>query len=299
MKLGELTASRRRIGPLRALDESGNPILGEDFSGPGELEISLAGAAMIAPSGTITEIGSGYYYYEATETEAQSAPWIAVKITGVCVEFTFEEDVSIKLNGIIVNETDATLRYIGPLRFLDADTGDPLGALDVAAATKEITINGAAWSAPDGTFVFLDDGYLYYAADATEVTEVGWIAVKLSGTCVEFTFRQDIISPSGGVGASGAVVSITNGTLGRWSEVTARIRITDGVPYVRYVSNSLKFWLYDPVDGFVSNFNQRSSVVLDDTEDEDMYVFTILPNGGWWTDQFRLKFVAGIELEQE
>lgn len=298
MKLGEITASRRRVGPLRALNESGNPVLGEDFSGPGELEISVAGADFGAASGTIVEIGDGYYYYEATQTEASTGPWIAIKISGVCVEFTFEEDVTTKLSGILLDETDATLRYIGPLRFVDADSGDPLTETDVDSATVEISINGDTWTAPTGSLEFLDDGYLYYAADASEVTEVGWISIKISGVCTEFTFREDVVSPSGGGGGgAGEVISITNGTLSRWTTVVARVRITDGIPYIRYVSNSLKFWIYDPAEGFVANFNQRSSVVLDDAEDEDIYTFTILPNGGWWTPEFRLKFIAGVELE--
>jgi len=299
MKLGELTASRRRVGPLHALNVDGTPVTGEDFSGPGELEISIAGSTFgdIDPEGTIVEIGSGYYYYESSLSEA-TGPWLAVKISGVCVEFTFEEDVNTNLSGILLNQTSATLRFVGPLRYVNGTTGDPLEEADLSGTTVKISINGAAWSTPEGELVFLDDGYLYFAADATEVTEVGWIAVKITGNCTEFTFREDIISPSGGGGGgAGEIISITNGGLSRWDPVIARIRITDGIPYIRYVSNSLKFWIYDPAEGFVRNFFERSSVEIDDEEDEDIYTFTILPNGGWWSTEFRLKFIAGVELE--
>lgn len=194
MLLGETDPDARHVGPLHAVDGDGNPVLGEDFSGAGELEIKVADGAFAAALGTIVETGSGYYYYLATAADALVGPWIEIKIAGVCQEFTLREDVAAQLGGIIAGETDPDLLVIGSLRFIDAD-GNPLGAADIAAATKEVSINGAALGAPAGTFSCVEDGYLDYIADPTEVTARGWVAVRISGTCQEIMFREDVVDP--------------------------------------------------------------------------------------------------------
>lgn len=194
MKLGETTASRRRIGPLRALDSSGDPVTGEDFSGPGELEISVAGAAYVAALGSIVEIGDGCYYYQATVDDAAVGPWVAIKIDGVCEEFTLREDVSEQLSGIIVGETDTADLHTGPMWFID-DEGNHLEEADVDDATVEVSINGAPWAAAAGELEFVDSGYVDYIADPTEVAEVGWLAIRITGPCEEVVFREDVVDP--------------------------------------------------------------------------------------------------------
>lgn len=194
MRYGETTSAALRIGPLLALDVNGDPVLGEDFGGAGEFESMENGADFGTPDGTIEEIGGGYYYYQATAPEAL-LPWLAIKITGVCQEFTFRENIERVPSGIKVGETDATKRRIGPLLALDA-SGDPVtGETFAGAGEAEITLNGSAWDDVAGSFVEDADGYYYYIADtATELTARGWGAIKIGGTaCEEFTLRFDII----------------------------------------------------------------------------------------------------------
>lgn len=80
----------------------------------------------------------------------------------------------------------------------------------------------------------------------------------------------------------------------RWTPAVVVLKIFgDALPFVRYWSNSLKLWIYDPSEGFLKLFAERSTIKTEG----DTVTFSILPNGGWWTNQFRLKFIAGVELE--
>lgn len=193
MLLGESYAARRRIGPLYAADETGAPVLGEDFSGTNELLLTVGGDAFVVPAGSIGEIGDGYYYYEATLSDASVGPWIAIKIGGVCQEFELREDVASQIGGILAGTTDSELLQIGPLPFFDS-TGAELGSGDVGSVTTEISINGSAWDAATGALTLTDDGYLYYVANPLDVVEPGWIAVKITGPCQEIVFREDVVS---------------------------------------------------------------------------------------------------------
>ena len=192
MRTNEPLAYARRIGPLLALDAFGEPVLGEDFAGAGELEIAADGAEFGAGAGTVGEIGKGYYYYGATFAEAGATRWLAAKISGPCEEFTFREDVEAAPSGIAIGEPDATKRRIGPLLAVDED-GNELDAAALATVTVEVTINGSALAPAAGSLTMLDDGYPYYVADLSELTERGWIAVLISGTCEDFMMREDVV----------------------------------------------------------------------------------------------------------
>lgn len=195
MRRAETTATARRIGPLLALDASGNPVLEEDFSGDGELEVSLDGGAFGPTTGTIIEIGQGYYCLEAPEEDAATAKlWIAAKLAGVCEEFVFREDMERSPNGIIAGEADPAERRIGPLLALDEE-GEKLDEPALAGVTVEISVNGSPWAAGEGSLAIHDDGYPYYEPTQPEVAARGWICVKISGDCEEFTLREDLVDP--------------------------------------------------------------------------------------------------------
>lgn len=103
-------------------------------------------------------------------------------------------------------------------------------------------------------------------------------------------YYSQVVEPSP---FDGEILSITGSPVTRWTSVVAVVRVSGGSPFVRYVSNSLKLWIYDPVDGFTANFRDRSTVAVDG----DVVTMSIIPNGGWWTNQFRLKFISGTELD--
>lgn len=284
MRLGELEESARRIGPLLAVDSGGNAVTGEDFAGAGELEVGIDGVMFVATMGTIGEIGDGYYYFAPTDPEVEDAlRWIAVKLAVVCEEFTLAEAVEVSPQGIAVGETDEDKRRIGPLRAVDS-AGDPLESGDVGGVDVEVTINGAAWDAAAGDLEFSEDGYLYYVADVGELTERGWIAVKISGACEEFVFRQDVVSPP--------AITITSpdpddpvGSGGFPDDVAAAamtpiiVRVARGdytAVVVRYPGETVERVAYRR-GAFRRGFTALSSQEVDGND----LVLSILPDGGW------------------
>jgi hypothetical protein len=231
-------------------------VSGEDFSGAGELEISIAGGAFGATAGTIVEIGtSGYYYYVATAGEASVGPWIAIKLDIVCQEFTFREDLHAVAAGITPGETDPTLLRIGPLRFVDQD-GNELTEPDIGSVINLTSINGAAWTAAAGTLEFIENGYLYYVADPTEVASPGgWLAVAIGFICVETVLREDVVegSTKDEVAPTIEIVSPTPGVAPgepggfpasrRAAQRTPIVlRVTDVDPGVGYLEVAVRFY---------------------------------------------------------
>jgi hypothetical protein len=108
IKVGESDATKKRIGPLLAVDEDGNAVTGETFEDAGELEVSINGATWDAAAGTITEASDGYYYYTPdTATELVARGWLAVKLAGACEEFTLREDV-------IDDEVSPVVTWVSP-----------------------------------------------------------------------------------------------------------------------------------------------------------------------------------------
>lgn len=197
MKLDESDASARRIGPLRCIDSDGNPVT-TGFGTAGAVEVSVNDGAFAAAGGTITVIGGGYVYYNATAGDASVRGFISVKLEGICQEFTFREEVEEEPDGIPVDTTDADLRHVGPMRIVDNE-GVEIATL--VGITCEISINGSAWAAPAGTLTLMENGYADYAATLAEVGDRGWIAVKLTGTCQESVFRATIVAEGTGGGS--------------------------------------------------------------------------------------------------
>lgn len=96
---------------------------------------------------------------------------------------------------------------------------------------------------------------------------------------------------------SGLVNSITAVSPERWTPIVAQITITSGNLLVMFSSGKNRFLIYDQsadvADQWSEFFSARSSVI---NNGGGSYTVTILPNGGWWTADFRLKFFASLEL---
>lgn len=88
---------------------------------------------------------------------------------------------------------------------------------------------------------------------------------------------------------------ITASPLSRFEPIVARVQIT-GIAslYISYESGGLRFQIYDPDPAklFLGAWAERSSIVVDGS----VLVVTLLPNGGWWSKDFEIVFVAGVEL---
>lgn len=81
IKLSESTAARRRIVFFAMDDDSADgfaPKTGLSFSTT-EVQLSKNGAAEVDSAGTVTEIGGGSYYYEATAAELDTVGSFVVR----------------------------------------------------------------------------------------------------------------------------------------------------------------------------------------------------------------------------
>jgi phage gp46-like protein len=142
---GTTDATWLHVGPLRALDSAtGAPVLGEDFSGAGELEVSLTGAPWIAATGTIVEMSGGYYDYVPGPGEYAAPGWLAVKAAGVCQEFIFRVDIVRGANsptaGVLSGSSDSAAldRISGDLALV---WSNELGSADLSL---ELDVGGLA-----------------------------------------------------------------------------------------------------------------------------------------------------------
>lgn len=104
-------------------------------------------------------------------------------------------------------------------------------------------------------------------------------------------------------GPSG-IVSITQTPVGRMTPVVARVTLGEGsLPWIimsgGQYDERLIFYPTRPIQTnqsgdqrWTPSFRDKSSVVADG----DDLIISILPNGGWWRESFRLIFVAGTEM---
>lgn len=217
MKRAEATAAARRVGPLLAVDASGDPVLGEDFVGGGELLVRVDDGDFEAGNGSaVLELGYGWYAYQATQAEATSYA-IAITIDDVCEKFTLLENVEATPQGIVVATTNANARRMRGLRAFDASENIVL-ADDIVA---EVSINGAPWSAAAGTVVG-DSGYPYYDPTDAEVATRGWVALRLSTAGGEelCVVRYDIVAAPSSSGSSGGGVTGSSG--GQLAKIIAK-----------------------------------------------------------------------------
>lgn len=103
---------------------------------------------------------------------------------------------------MFINEQNATLRRI-PIWVFDLD-GVPVAGLAFTNAASahqiRISINGAPPSDAAGAVTESGEGLYYYTADATEITALGFIAVRLArkaGVSSDGTTTEPIVLPDG------------------------------------------------------------------------------------------------------
>jgi len=79
LQQSEATAARRRI-PIYLVDATDGKTPETGLSSGFTIEVSKNGAAQASGSGSITEIGDGHYYYEATSGELDTLGFISISI---------------------------------------------------------------------------------------------------------------------------------------------------------------------------------------------------------------------------
>jgi phage gp46-like protein len=175
------------IGPLRCVDVGGNPVLDPT------VEISINGGAFVAATGAIVDIGDGFVYYDPDPEDCDELGFAVIRLSGTAVESTHREEIEEAPQGIPVGTDVAAWLHIGPLHAVDSGGTAVTGETFAGAGEIEISLSGAAWTAALGSIVELDGGLYDYIPDPSEVGDVGWAAVKISGVCETFVLRADVV----------------------------------------------------------------------------------------------------------
>ncbi|HUS27618.1 MAG TPA: hypothetical protein VMZ53_03895 [Kofleriaceae bacterium] len=302
MKLNEAVAIARRIGPIRCVDSDGIPVT-SGFGTAGAVEISVNDGAFIAALGSITVIGGGYVYYNATPADASVRGFVSVKLEGICQESTFREEVERSPQGIPAGTADAALCRVGPLRIVDAD-GVELASL--AGITCEISINGSAWAAPSGLLVLTEAGYADYVAALSETASVGWLAVKLTGACQEFAMRATVVDATTG---GGSLSAPTLTVLTTFSASFAAARLTpwqatlDDFPVgaqaiilVHFVERNEMYVARDAEGVWRWPFDLEPDNAVD--LNVDPVTVQLIPRGGWHPCDIEVQIAAAVMAEE-
>ncbi len=295
MKLGETDASRRRIGPLKAVDAADVPV--EDFSASGAALFSANNAAWEDAAGAVVVIAnpddspSGLVYYQADEAEAAQQGPASLRLADVCVEAVFTEWIEPLPQGIPAGTDDDTLLHVGPLAAKDAE-GNPITG--GAGLEVHITINGAQLQVPANAITEILDGvtergFYDLLLDPSEVTEVGWVLVRLGGACQEFTLRVDVVDPANMVSGSAAP---TAPVPHEGAQVIERVASGDlALSWVTELGVA-DVSLVDYDSDLATDKGLMTAVLLSLFTDRRAEVDDVPPSGdptdrrGWWADEF-------------
>lgn len=115
------------------------------------------------------------------------------------------------------------------------------------------------------------------------------------------------ISGGASVG-SGQIVTLTpapgqistDPDVARWTPIVALVELRDNDSFFAYyITDKISTTVYDPDTAFSIFYADKSSVVVatpnPDTGAARLLV-TILPNGGWQNDEFKIILSSGIEM---
>lgn len=300
MQIEEPLAELRRVYFV-VRDDNGDLVADAATGAPaGTIKTSSNGTALTNAAGTFAAVGGGLHYYEATEAEAaipgflwvmftktgcqRADPWTTV---GTIFGFEEEDTTLLRLPILIFDENgDPTTESVEINNMVEYDT-----------TLIHKSTNGGAFSLANGSIVEVGSGLHYYQGVVADAATLGFIAIKVTPVTNpdEDEYPEQIaytpVSTAATGGASGTIISI-KGSTARWTPVTALIEIESGSMWVMLFVGNNWTTIYDPIEGWVPWFAQRSSV----EPSGDYFEVAILPNGGWSSEEFDLKFVSGAEM---
>lgn len=300
MNLGETNASLRRIF-LTIFFDDGVTLSTDAATSPpvGTIKISQNGAVFANAAGTLTHIGSGAYYYEATLTEASTQGFLVVKYerAGYKTEIDWDAVGSI----FSVGEATASNRRL-PVTIYDSSGSLATGATVAVASELQVSINGGSYTNSTGSLTELSSGAYYYEGSTSDVTTPGVLLVKyeksgfttmlstisVSTTSVSTTVSLIALAPD-----DGSELNI-DPEIARFTPVVATLQCASGeVPYVFATIGSLSWTVYDGTQARTMPFFADHTTVT--ALGSDQYEISILPNGGWWRSAIDIHFVSGVE----
>lgn len=175
MIYNEPDAALRQI-PIYLVDSGGSPVTGLTLTGS-EVQVSLSGAPFVNGSGTATEVGSGYYYYTATQAETATDSFIILRVNDAAAKtYVISVDIGDRIEQ---SEPVAAARRL-PIYVVDSG-GTPVTGLTLNAANIKLSTLGAAFV--DATTVPATEiglGAYYYELTAVEVASIGIHILKVT-----------------------------------------------------------------------------------------------------------------------
>lgn len=193
MNYNEDTAALRRI-PIYLVDVLGAPVPGLTLTGS-EVQVSKSGDAFVNGGGSVTEVGSGYYYYEATQAETATDSFIVLKIVDGSLTarpYVYFVDIGDRIE---VGEATASARRL-PIYLVDS-SGDPVTGLTLSGSEVQLSILGAAFANGTGTVTPTGSGVYYYELAEAEVADVGTHVLKVVDVAaMPYIFSYEVFEPS-------------------------------------------------------------------------------------------------------
>lgn len=189
MNYNESDATLRQI-PIYLEDSGGSPVTGLTLTGA-ELKVSLSGAAFVDGGGTATEVGSGYYYYTATQAETLTDSFITLRVNDAAAKvYVISVDIGERIQQ---NEPAASARRL-PIYMVDT-SGTPVTGLTLDDTRAQVSVAGGAFADivnTPATEVGL--GLYYYELDLTEVATSGVGILKVvHPSAVPYIYAWDVV----------------------------------------------------------------------------------------------------------
>lgn len=243
-------------------------------------------AATVTVTATLTD-GS-----EGTQTLTHNSGASTTVTNCWTIQFTSQERCELAVSVILTTRTDSTpnLKFIAAT--LSQDSTVQYEPDFTSGIAYGITQGLQDQSADDPEVIYLPASTPSAAPASARSDFLSGMAYAQSEEADESAGDSPIItSAADSVSAVGEILSIA-GSTARWTPVIALIDLRGSSMWiVLYVGNN---WttIYDPINGWVPWFNQRSSVEASG----DNFLVTVLPNGGWSSSEFDLKFLSGGEM---
>lgn len=289
INLSEPTATKRRI-PFCLYDTAGATLQTGIVLSGSELQLSKNGAAFANFAGTVTEVGSGLYYYEATAAEVNTLGFLALKIVKTGIR-------TILLTDVIGGTGFYSTNFRIPIYLMDG-SGNPLTGQTLTGSQLQISENGAAYANFAGVITEVGSGLYYYTPAAAEYDAAArFITVKVVKTGVA-TYILSYDMEEGGMRDVGTP-SVTIASLPSVDTDYAEVQVYDnqGLNYIQITvqdrTDGPKLIVYETSNGFFHPFNGASTVSGSGTSG-DPYVFRVYRRGRWpsgITITFRVKVI--------
>lgn len=288
INLSEATAAKRRI-PFYLFDTTGTtPQTGKTFSGS-EIQLSQNGATFANFAGTVTEVGSGLYYYETTLAEAGVYGFLALKIVKSGCKTILQTEV-------IGGPAYYTSSFRLPMYLVDS-SGAPVTGLTFSGTEIQISENGASFTSFGGSATEVGSGLYYYTPLSTEYDGVGFVVLKVVKTGVQtYVISQDL-DEGRMVDGTSPTVTIPHSPITEEDYAEVRVYDDQGLNYIQITvqdrSDGPKLIVYESANGFFHPFNGLSTVTGSGTS-ANPYIFQVYRRGRWPTGLgvvFRAKVV--------